>query len=134
MSGGGMLAKASLKKETFDLLNNGGGRVKTIAIDIFKPTTHQDLDHLTIGSAMAKKGAQVKDTIVERAKKSTQYVAEKGARVKDTIVESDKKTSEYVAEKEVTAKDVIAQNGKKVVRCVEKVTKNLFIVCVYIYF
>jgi hypothetical protein len=27
MWGGGILAKESLKKETFDLLNNGGGRV-----------------------------------------------------------------------------------------------------------
>ncbi|KAL9396804.1 hypothetical protein Peur_011057 [Populus x canadensis] len=81
----------------------------------------------SLGKRHCKKGAQVKDTIVERAQKSTQYVAEKGAQVKDTIVESDKKTSEYVAEKAVTAKDVIAQNGKKVVRCVEKVTKNLFI-------
>ena len=32
MSGGGMLAKASLKKETFDLLNNGGGRVGMLTL------------------------------------------------------------------------------------------------------
>ncbi|KAJ6912828.1 hypothetical protein NC651_015321 [Populus alba x Populus x berolinensis] len=68
-----------------------------------------------------EKGAQVSDsTLVEGAKKSTQYVSEKGAQAKDSIVEGAKKTSEHiVAEKVETAKDATMKSGKGAVHYVD---------------